>query len=378
MAVYIICEFNPFHFGHEYLIKQVKARFPGQPVVCIMSGNFVQRGECACIDKYDRARLALSGGANLVLLLPAPYSFASAEYFASAAVYISGSLSAEPSVLAFGSELGDAGALSEISDKLQSADFKVELDRLTRGKMPFAKARQAAYEKLRGDASDITTPNNILALEYIAAIKKYGFPLEAFTVKREPRFPSAAEIRIKAGTPGFCTELPEYAREVFERAEKEGYFPADMENAYRVASAYLRSHGESDAADGEGGLYRRIASAAGAAGSFSELISEASSSAYTNARVRRVILNALLGITKALLSSPPAYTLLLAADKIGLDHLGQIKKTSKIPILTKPADALCACHAFALEVSADNLYALSTPRLRENNFSLRQSPYIEK
>lgn len=177
----IICEFNPFHNGHKYLIENVKASGLYDGVLCVMSGHFTQRGDRAILDKFTRARHAVMGGADCVIELPAPFAVTPAEIFAQGAVKLASSIP-DVCALAFGCEEQlDFKALARaLSD--ESADFKGRLMRgLERGES-YAKSYARAVEDVCGEKID--SPNNILGLEYAKAILKYRPDLEIMTVRR--------------------------------------------------------------------------------------------------------------------------------------------------------------------------------------------------
>jgi cytidyltransferase-like protein len=185
----IIAEYNPFHNGHKYQIDKARELLDEDlAIVAIMSGNYTQRGELAIADKTYRARAAVLGGVNLVIELPFPYSSSSAEIFATSGVHIANSIGAD--YLIFGSECGDIDALKKAADILNSEEFKNNLEQIKCSKssdtMGYPQIVEAAYRKCDGAniQLDISTPNNILAIEYIKAIKALGAYLTPITIKR--------------------------------------------------------------------------------------------------------------------------------------------------------------------------------------------------
>ena len=167
-VVGIVSEFNPFHRGHSYLIEQVKNALPDCTVVCVMSGNFVQRGSFAQGEKYSRAKCAVLGGADLVLEIPFPFSCLSAEAYAASAISILSRLGV-CRTLAFGSEIADPALLEECASRLASEEFQAAMDKYReehkgRG-FPFARAE--VYRKLYGACPAFDYPNSSLALEYL-------------------------------------------------------------------------------------------------------------------------------------------------------------------------------------------------------------------
>ncbi|MDR2167605.1 MAG: nucleotidyltransferase family protein, partial [Clostridiales bacterium] len=180
----IIAEYNPFHNGHKFHLEAAKRESSAENIVVVMSGNFVQRGEPAIICKFVRARAALLGGADIVLELPINFATASAEGFARGAVYIlekSGIIDA----LAFGCENNDLGILSEIANFLvnETEDFKAALRANLRQGKSFPVARAAALEQFSQEV--LVAPNNILAIEYLKALRKFNSAIVPFGVARK-------------------------------------------------------------------------------------------------------------------------------------------------------------------------------------------------
>ena len=241
----IICEFNPFHTGHAYLIRKAR-RLGADRVVCLMSGDYVQRGEPAVWDRHVRARMALLCGADLVLSYPTRYSASSAESFGEMAVRILNSLNCID-LLVFGSESGDIGKLSQCADLLaeEPAWYKEKLKAGLKEGLSFPKARAAALPDYAGLLSG---PNEILGIEYLKAIRRCGASFGAAAVQRrgaghlegeilkEDGFPSAsgAAIRKALKSPDLF-DLPDcvfppaafaLAKELMER--RVGIFPEDF------------------------------------------------------------------------------------------------------------------------------------------------------
>lgn len=192
----IIAEYNPFHKGHQYHIEQTRKQTGADYIVAVMSGDFVQRGEPALIDKYDRVRSALLGGCDLVIELPIIYSTASAEFFASGAVLLLSALQV-CDFLSFGSEEGSLSRLLPLADLLllEPAPYREALQEGLKRGLSFPKAREEALiSYLKGTpycqfynefTNCIKSPNNILALEYLKALKKNACSMEPVTISRK-------------------------------------------------------------------------------------------------------------------------------------------------------------------------------------------------
>ena len=380
MTTFIISEFNPFHKGHEYLISKAAQLYPGDGIVCIMSGNTVQRGTVAIMDKYARARAAVQSGANLVLLLPAPFSFQSANYFAYGACEIIKSLNLEGRVF-FASECGSMEELDKAAEILESAEFSRLLEARPKSE-PYAVARQRIYSEMGYKGDLLEKPNNILAIEYINALKgTKGVTLR--TVKRNADFLSSSAIRgMRDNEAEVLSSVPDATARAIEECKKEGIYPADIRFAERYVLGLLHLADQFPAMDGEGGLAARITAAAKDAAGYDELLAKVQTKAYTAARINRVILNICLGVTRQELDTPPLYTCLLAAGGKGCEILKNIKRTSDIPVLTKPSDTESlsqdALMQYEIEKRADRLFCLSTPKILPSNEFIKRTPYIEK
>ena len=176
----IVCEFNPFHCGHKYLIDSVKK--DGDTLVCVMSGNYVQRGEPAMFPKDIRVNSALKNGADIVLELPFIYATASAEIFCENAVRILESFGCD--TLVFGSECGDINTLNKVAEITANSDFDEKIKRYLENGVSYPVAREKAIKDY-SDGVSISSPNDILAIEYIKAINKNEYKIRPVTVKRE-------------------------------------------------------------------------------------------------------------------------------------------------------------------------------------------------
>ena len=371
MAVFLICEFDPFHFGHEYIIKKAKELYPGEALVCVMSGNFVQRGYAATADKFSRALCAVCGGADLVLSLPFPWCMSSAEHFAAGALSVIAGLYEQGDALVFGSECADIDRLLKAADEISSPEFKSRLSEyIKQTNLPYAQAREQLYS----DAELLRAKNDILGIEYIKAAKQLCPGIKITPIKREAGFLSSTEIK-KAEKP--LEKIPEYAKKILSEAD----FPADIKYAERVILYHLQTKPYKYSADGEHGLISRITKAAQEAKSLDELISLSSSPQFTNARIRRVILYSFFGISGAALKERPCFTQLLAADKTGLSYLSGKRKTKKTEMITKPADKAKlsdkAKKQYALECEADKLYCLCTKNIKNGTYFIKATPYIQ-
>ena len=384
-AAGIIVEYNPLHSGHLRLLEAGRALLgPDTAMVCVMSGNFVQRGDFALLRKHARARAAVESGADLVLELPLPWAVSSAEGFAAGGV---GVLAATGQVdhLLFGSECGDAAALERVAAALLTAEFQDQLRRELPGAVRFAAARQRALTGLvsPADAALLESPNNILGVEYCKALLGQGVSIRPVTVLREgsahdgalapDAHPSASGLRalLRQGKRAEALALlpPAMAR-AYEAEEAAGRAPVFWENSERAILARLRSMTAADFAvldGGKEGLWNRLYDAARAAAGLRPLLAAAKTKRHAMSRLRRMVLWAYLGLTPADVPEQVPYLRVLAANDTGRRLLAKMRKTSAVPVLTKPAQVRrlgpAGQRLFELEVRATDLYTLAYPRL---------------
>lgn len=328
----IICEYNPFHMGHRKQFRQIREVL-GQDagIVCLMSGNYVQRGAPAMFDKTRRAEAALRSGADLVLELPVPVSLSSAEGFAAGGVEILGQFC---DCLAFGCESGDIVSLNRTAEALLSPVLSEKLkEALSRG-VSFPAARQAALEGMGADASLLTLPNDILAVEYCKAILTRNSPMKPLPLRRkggyhsllpDPDNPSAAFLRerIRRGE-SFLEFVPEDAADCFPLCELH-----TLDAGERAVLARLRTMEEQDFEAlpyGSEGLWRRLMRACREHGSLEEILTAVKTKRYTRSRLDRMVMCAYLGITRDILTSPVPYVRVLGFREKGREILSEVKK----------------------------------------------------
>ena len=365
-ALGIICEYNPLHAGHAYLLE--KARATGKTVICLMSGNFVQRGEAAILPPHVRAEMALAAGADLVLELPFPYACGSARYFATAGVRALAGVGCD--TLMFGSESADKVALLDGAKRLYDAIFHADLE----ARMPDTGDAAAHFAAL----GDTPAANDILALEYTRAILDEGFSLEILPVRREGAgyndavlgtgFPSATALRQRLAVgEQITTLLPPCVQEIWRNAQENYGGTADTARLGTVLLARLRAGDLPEhIADCGGGLLSHLAKAAYRATDYVTLCTEAATKRYTNGRLRRAMLYLLSGVTREDLLASPAYLRLLGANGQGREYLAGTRKTRTVPVITKTAELDLSNARIARQHALENvchaLYALCLPR----------------
>ncbi len=400
----IICEYNPFHNGHKYQIDKTR-EILGKDclIVAIMSGNFTQRGDIAICDKSIRAKAAVMSGVNLVLELPFPYSMSSAEFFAKAGVHIAEKLSCID-YLVFGTECDKLNTLTQYVNRTESEEFKRYLFSLTDDNdfadLGYPKLYEKAYNDIYGLDSDFdySLPNNILAIEYLRALRKENSSIIPFPIKRMgagynddfadgTELQSASAIR-KMTFKNLNTAFnytPISAKDVFFNAIQEGALPADCEKLSSAVIAYLRLNpptNNTDFFDTVGGLYNRLHNNSFEANSISSLTALTETKKFTRARIRRAVWNSFFGVTSSDIASLPAFTQILAMDEYGRLILKRIPKMADFHIFTKPSD-LMGCDSIVLkqkELSrrADSVYGLCLPNKASGNAPLRLTPFVKK
>lgn len=374
----VICEFNPLHNGHAALLRHMRAA-AGGPIVCVMSGNFVQRGEAAALDKWSRARLALQNGADLVLELPLPWALAGAERFAFGGVSLLNALGAD--MLFFGSECGETAPLMRIAEYLLSAQLADGLRPHLAAGLPFAAARTRAIEKAFGAecAALCTQPNNILGIEYCKAILQIGAKLEPRTLRRiavghddeaaSGRFASASLLRRMSADAGdIAPYVPEATAARIRTLQDAGQYPADLQYLERAILAFLSTASPEDlrrVPDVAEGIERRIRAAAGRVQTLEALYDAVKTKRYSHARIRRIALAAYLGLTDDLPAAPP-YLRVLGMTAAGAELIRAASPS--LPYVMRPADLkklpADAQRIFELEARADDMYALCTAQRR--------------
>lgn len=390
-AVGIIAEYDPFHLGHAYHISETR-RLLGEnvPVVCVMSGSWRQRGECALSDKWTRASLALKGGADLVLELPLPWAIASAEGFARGGVEHLAATGVVDTI-SFGSESGEGETLKLLAQALESEEYRSALRaELDKGN-PFAIARERAVEKCVGKAARLLRgANDSLGVEYL---RSAGDRLKYVTVKRRgvshdsnhpaEGFASASLIRsqIRAGA---WREAETWLSEgSVERLQAAGI--ADMRNVERAFLARLRSMTEGDFAalpdsGAAEGLPARLVRAAGKAESLEEFYALAKTKRYAHARIRRLALWAFLGLSAVDRKEKPEYLRVLGMNNRGKSLLREMKEKAAVPVITKSAHSrelgAGAQRLFDLECRGTDLFGLCYDRPRPCGMDYTTGPVI--
>ena len=376
-AVGLVTEYNPFHNGHLYHLNKAMELTGADISVAVMSGDFVQRGEPAVLDKYTRTSMALNSGVNLVVELPVNYAVSSAENFAAGALKVLDYIKADS--IAFGSESGDIERLSKIAHVLCDNEDTVykEISKYTANGISYAAARQKTVEKLtdKDTAAILTSSNNILAVEYLKAIIKNNYAIKPYTVQRQgdayndtdirSDYASATALRgnlkadniskyipVKAGlilssntnyiypddiTEALFTRLLDilfassYDKNVFiENVMK--YPDVNKEIAgrlYKSAIDMITRTVPQGAESKDNGVF-----------SFGSLCEHIKTKEVPLSRIKRALVRITLGLDKKHMEkySNAPYIRVLGFDKKGQEYLSYIRKTVEVPLITKTAD----------------------------------------
>ena len=332
-TVGIVAEYNPFHAGHRKQFDRIRAEFGRETaIVCAMSGNYVQRGAPAVMDKTLRAKAAVACGADLVVELPTTVSLSSAEGFAAGGVSI---LSKLCDTLCFGAETGEAELLMETARALLSEDFSPLLRRELDGGKSFPAARADALAQMGLSGEILRRPNDILAVEYCKAILAQQSPMTPFPIRREGGYhdqtpdrenPSATAVRrlMLTGEP-WDSFVPEPARAIFENAPLHSLAAGERAVLARLRTMTGREF-EALPYSGEG-LWRKFMHASRREATLEDILTSVKSKRYTRTRLDRMMMCAYLGITAEILAAPAPYVRVLAFNEKGRAILSAVKKS---------------------------------------------------
>lgn len=402
----IITEYNPFHNGHLYHLEQSKKLASADYVVCVMSGNFIQRGEPAIVSKWARTEMALLSGVDLVLEIPAVYAMASAEFFAFGSVKILDSLRIVDSIC-FGSERGRIDELDTIAEVLhrEPEEYKGLLkEQLDKG-LSYPAAREYALQLYfngnSGGLEDISrimgSSNSILGIEYLKALKKLGSTIIPLTINRISNkynteeitgsISSATSIRkhifdtLSADRDNNLKEvLPGPSVSVLKREFEHGRGPVFPYNFEDIILASVRRMADEQIKllpYVSEGLENRIKEAASISGSLDEFIENISTKRYTRTRIQRSIFSILTGLTgpefvKFNQYGGPQYIRVLGFNSKGRELLSIINKTASLPVIVKTANFKTSSNPLLkkmleIEATATDMYVLgySNPDFRK-------------
>ena len=334
-AVGIIAEYNPFHNGHLYHLNEAKKLAGSDVVVVAMSGNYVQRGEPAILNKWDRTKLALQNGADVVVEIPTYFCLGNAKQYADAGTCILDSFGAINS-FAFGSECGDLNKLKEISNNFIDKQNEIEegIKEGIKEGLSYPAAREKIYTKLFPSTDSISllqNSNDNLAISYLMS----QHDMEAIAVKRE-NYKSASEIREKIKIGENLEGLtPKSSFDVIQNNKLT--FPDDWFKTLKYAVLQMSGNEIDECPSGGEGLGNRIKNAIQTADTWDELVHKTKSKRYTYTRISRLCMQIILGIKRNNYQSLfPKYIRLLGADENGRNFISYCVKNelNKLPIIT--------------------------------------------
>lgn len=381
----IIAEYNPFHNGHLYHLNESKRQANAEFSVCIMSGNFTQRGNTAIVDKWSRTRMALESGVDLVIELPLIYSISSAENFAYGSVSILNKLGIIDNI-SFGSEAGDVSILNAFAEILcdEPKEYVSLLNHELAKGVSFAKAREKAIlmylSDIRKYANVLSNPNNILGIEYLKVLKKIKSPIKPITIKRNSvehnssaiinGIASSSTIRKLIQNPNKLSQaVPEATFSILEDKLKHGQIVRSLacfekEILYKLRTMTIQEI--ANLPDVSEGLENAIKSAANSCNTVADLITLVKSKRYAQTRIQRILLYALLDITKQDMEASQKitpYIRVLGINNNGKRILSEIAN-SRLNIITSPKKFLDENNNKVLknmllkDINATNIYTL--------------------
>lgn len=374
----LITEYNPFHAGHLYHMQRARELTGADYCVVLMSGSFVQRGEPAIFDKYRRTKAALLAGADLVLEMPVAFSTASAHEFAAYGVALLSAIGVDAAV--FGSECGQIEFLKQAASALnhESAEFQERLRKGLKAGLTYPQARAKALEMEDTWASVLTSPNNILGIEYLRAAEDLHSPMEFYTISRkgsgyhedtlaDANFPSASAIR------GIIRNSLSKDKDLLDILAS--HLPAVTHPAYTGAvpvfvddfsellnAAVLQMQATFSIADLSPELAARLAKPPYFPLSFEERIQALKTRQLTYTRVSRALLHLVLGMREEDISrwkdeGYALYARILGFRRQSSPLLSCLHKKSSIPLITKMADAAQNLSPSALALLEQEVYA---------------------
>jgi predicted nucleotidyltransferase len=369
----IICEYNPLHKGHEYQLQKAREEAGADVVICAMSGACVQRGDIAITDKWTRAKMALSCGADVVFELPALFAVRPAPDFAIGGVSLLAAAGAQ--AISFGSEIDDI-ALLRAAAKVNIYENPSVKEGLQKG-VSYPMAVQEAYNSLLPHYALADMPNLILGVEYIRAIEKIAPKIEPVLIKRDRGDGLSATVLrslLFAGEKDAAFAMMPPHIMPFMNGKNYNSFV----NVQQATLHYLRKATHSKLLNTPGvseGLEMRIIRAAARRTTLDELFADIKSKRYTMARIRRVTLSYMLGITNDLCArySAVPYLRILGLKKSALHYLAALRNFSEVPIINKFADAQMN-DCLEIDIAAQNLFDLGLGNPPDSDF--KTSPII--
>ncbi len=374
----IIAEYNPFHNGHRYQINEAKK--DADAIAVVMSGSFVQRGDVAIFDPWERAQMALNNGADLVVQLPVCFSLATAERFAFGAVCLMEALRVDK--LCFGSESGDLEALKKAALLLEQEPEPVsqKIKEYLSSGLSYPAARAKAFTSYL-EPGLLSQPNNLLAIEYLRILLRLQSPIVPQTVCRQGDGYHAAAVQSRFASATALRKL------IAEQKDISSYTPTSLprcsydlsrlEAAVLSCLRFMQPDKLRTISDVSEGLEHRIVKGAKAAVSLQDLLKKVHTKRYPDSKLRRIFLCALLNIPSGMNQKPPSYLRILGFNKKGREILSRLKNNTTLPIITKTADHTGDA-MFDLDLRSTDLAALcaSDPAFRKGGKDFFHSPIV--
>lgn len=376
----IIAEYNPFHNGHLYQLQQAKEQYQPDATIAVMSGNFIQRGDVALFDKFTRAKIAVENGIDLVIELPTYYAVATAEIFASAGIKLLSECGI--TALSFGCEENNIETLDKIADTLahETEAFQNTLKTHLDTGLSFPQARAKTLQELLPEQDIqpiLDAPNNILAIEYLKALKRQNYSCTILPIKRkntgyhdltgQENIASATAIR----------EMMRHKQDVTPYLSKhtlamditnKPLFLQDFQDLILYALRKMSIEQLAELPDVTEGLENRIYNAIHESTTLNELIEKIKTKRYPETRIKRILISALLGLTKTASTQfqqngGPQYIRVLACNENGKLALSEISKHTKLPIITSLKRFLTNANELQknmlfTDISATDIYTL--------------------
>ncbi|HBK86255.1 MAG TPA: hypothetical protein DDZ53_09525 [Firmicutes bacterium] len=380
----LVVEYNPFHYGHLYQLERAKELVKPSATIAVMSGNFTQRGEPALVDKWARAEMAVTAGIDLVLELPVMWATQSAPGFATGALHLLTLAGATD--ICFGSELGQIDTLEAVSDILLEEPFlyRQTLHKALKLGHSFATAQGLALQAAcpQTDPALCKQPNNTLAIEYLIAIKKFGLPIKAHTIRRIGSYHSllptetmlsATAIRQQVLSGHTAQGMPKAAASILQQRIDAGQGPVNWQQLAPYLFYHLRSQtqiAEHQWPEAGEGLGERLWLAARQTNDWEKLLRSVKTRRFPLTRLQRLCTYVLLGLTptqieKVDITQPPPYLRVLALNTASLT-IRKLLKTSQLPVIYSAADVaptdtrLVEC--LQQDIKATDIYTLAWQR----------------
>ena len=349
----IISEYNPFHFGHLYHLNESISKTNADCKIAIISGNFVQRGEPSIINKWEKAKVALAAGFDLVIELPTLYAISSAENFANGSIKIASQIRSD--YISFGTESGDLKKLKELSSLINKNEKKYiskVKEKIAEG-FSYPKSQELVINEMFGNEfSGICKPNNILGLEYLKSLAAISSNIIPITVKRDFEKSSSSDVRALLRTPGFETKslkdfIPDFSYEILSDNIENGNAVLSLKSFEKEIIYILRTINDEkikDIPDVPDNMLSNLKKVACSTNSLDELIVALKNKSITQARIQRILLYVLLGITKSdieLSKRIIPYVRVLGMSENGKKALSDFSKDAEVITSVKTFEKSC-------------------------------------